>query len=269
MNQALLSAKPLEALEVQLEAPAARHRHASLACGHGTLAQGVVGGAVACALNALRLGWRAYQAFGSGSHACSWPRGCPSDAGIYALHEAMSDEDACRSLHGDYHELVLGEYGAEEAGAADTWMVVQLISHLLGVAAAAVAARAALRRDDTHLRVASRALLLVFALGAAVEGVQMVSVWLLCSDTEVEEQIRCEAGVGANADHRMLKQELACAVADGASDVVVFLLESLFYLWYFWVVFCFEKQMRLALADDDDAAPLERHSRGADGGGGG
>ena len=95
MNQALLSAKPLEALEVQLEAPAARHRHASLACGRGTLAQGVVGGAVACALNALRLGWRAYQAFGSGSHACSWPRGCPSDAGIYALHEAMSDEDAC------------------------------------------------------------------------------------------------------------------------------------------------------------------------------
>ena len=54
MNQALLSAKPLEALEVQLEAPAARHRHASLACGRGTLAQGVVGGAVACALNALR-----------------------------------------------------------------------------------------------------------------------------------------------------------------------------------------------------------------------
>ena len=61
--------------------------------------------------------------------------------------EAMSDEDACRALHGDYHELVLGEYGAEEAGAADTWMVVQLISHLLGVVAAAVAARAALRRD--------------------------------------------------------------------------------------------------------------------------
>ena len=85
-----------------------------------------------------------------------------TDVHHYSPPEFAGDPKRNISTADPAKALVLGEYGAEEAGAADTWMVVQLISHLLGVVAAAVAARA----EEVAVAVAVAALAAAPEIGA-------------------------------------------------------------------------------------------------------
>jgi hypothetical protein len=260
---------PVVALETHLDAAhaALKPRHVWPFCGgHGTLQQGVVGGAALLALYTIQLANEAYDTLFVGEYFCNFPYGCPTGASPVQIMEAMNSEDSCNELHGVYEELYVGSDSlyATETDTQDVWVVIMLLVHLVGAAAAGVAARSAWRMQSRHLRLVFRTLVLVVAVSIVDMGLEIVHDWSLCEDVDVEQEIRCEDHFFTTGDSAQTKNDLVCVSGMVGISIAASMCQSFLSIWYLWVVFMFERECACAsqrLDDDDDGShPLQRHS---------
>ena len=145
-------------------------------------------------MNFLRLCHDAYQTLYVGDFICSFPEGCPPGVGPVALKEAIFDADDCVALNGRWVELEVASdtlYHTEN-GSGDAWIIIMLLSQLAAAAAAGVAARSALNLEATHLQLVFRTLIAVIALSCTDMILDAVHDWAMCSDVEVQDELRCE-----------------------------------------------------------------------------